>query len=156
FGNEGGDFVVLDLDLPRLVAMFPGDGPASLGGMQGTAIWPRPDPGKVRWEDHWTVDTLDARPARTPYRPGWTRPAPSRPSFPPGAPAPAAQKPGSPQPKTADASPPAGSGGKGADAGALPWLILGGVGAGFLVLGLAMGLRKRDRAPRAGGGAAAV
>jgi hypothetical protein len=90
FGNEGGDFVVVDLDIERLVEVWPDEPPASIGWAQWLWVWPRPDPGKALHfdDDHWTVDTLDAHPARTPYRPGWKKPPPSGPHFLPGKSAP--------------------------------------------------------------------
>jgi predicted RNA-binding Zn-ribbon protein involved in translation (DUF1610 family) len=91
FANEMGDFVVFDLDIERFVEVWPGEPPASIGWAQWLWMWPRPDPGRALHydDDHWTVDTLDLHPSRTPYRPGWKKPPPSRPRFLPGQPAPA-------------------------------------------------------------------
>jgi transglutaminase-like putative cysteine protease len=164
FGNEPGDFVVFDLDISRQVVIFPGDTPATIAWSQGTWVFPRPDPGKVKWSDHWTVETLDLHPAATPYRPDWKYSLASGPSLLPSSPAPAPPIQGSAQPKTADDSPPAEvgppkaardgptgeSGEKGAEWGWVwPWLPLSVAVAGFLVLALGLLFLKRGRAPQA-------
>jgi hypothetical protein len=156
FGNEWGDFVVFDIDIPRQVAVFPGDGPWTIWGTQGTWVWPRPDPGKVQWTDHWTVDTLDQHPAATPYRPGWKRPPPSGPSVSPGRPPRPPQHQAGVPAKAADADRPAGAGGAGTGLEWMwPWL-LGALGAavGFgLVLGILLARRGRAVPALAAGGA---
>jgi transglutaminase-like putative cysteine protease len=63
FGNEPGDFVVSDLDIDRLVRVWPDDRPSRLGGTQGFFWWYQGDAGKgIRTEGHWTVKTLDPHP----------------------------------------------------------------------------------------------
>jgi hypothetical protein len=63
FGNEAGDFVVCDLDIDRLVKIWPDDPPAKLGPAQGLFWWYQgaADNG-IRTEEHWTVKTLDKYP----------------------------------------------------------------------------------------------
>ncbi len=132
--------------------------------------WPRPDPGNVKWSDHWTVETLDQHPAATPYRPSWKRPPPSGPTVLPGNHASAPRKQESDQPKTANVSPlaevslpkaahddpPVGSGEKGTDTRwGLPSLLFVVV-AGVLVLGLGLLFLKRGLAPRTVGRGASV
>jgi hypothetical protein len=60
FGNEGGDFVVLDLDVERLIRIWPEDRlTTKLGGAQGMHWWFRgAAPGQVRTKVRWTVQTL--------------------------------------------------------------------------------------------------
>jgi hypothetical protein len=65
FGNEAGDFVVCDLDIDRLVRVWPNDQPSKLGGTQGFFWWYQGDGGKgIRTEEHWTVKTLDPHPKK--------------------------------------------------------------------------------------------
>ncbi len=62
FGNEPGDFVVCDLDIDRLVSVWPNDPPAKLGGTQGFLWWYQGNGKNIRLEEHWLVKTLDAHP----------------------------------------------------------------------------------------------
>jgi hypothetical protein len=178
FGNEWGDFVVFDLSFPlRQVVLFPGDAPAGIWGSQGTWVFPRPDPGKVKWSSLWTVETLVQHPATTPYRPGWKRPPPSGPTFlpvnlPTGPTRQASIQPkpiaptqqASIQPKQVSSSrlpetslPKADTGSKATDAEPMVlWMSLSAVVAGVLVVGLGMLFLKRGRAPQAVAVAASV
>ena len=86
FGNEPGDFVVLDLDIERLVPILAGDPATKLGGTQSMFFWYRGNAAKVLMnEKNWTVETLDQHPSRMPFRPGGKRPSPSGPNFVPTA-----------------------------------------------------------------------
>lgn len=62
FGNEAGDFVVCDLDIDRLVSVWPNAPPAKLGGTQGFFWWYQGSGKNIRLEDHWLVKTLDPHP----------------------------------------------------------------------------------------------
>lgn len=159
FGTEGGDFVVLDLDVERVVQLLPEDPPAKVGGGQGMGWWWYTGvAGKPpRTEDHWTVETLDVHPAAKPYRSRWKRPPPTGPHAtpkkpihlmslrsvreePPAPTAAPAPRPGvdPPAPKSADAAPPETRARPKAaeDAGGaeFPWLLLGGAGVGVGLL----------------------
>jgi hypothetical protein len=85
FGQEPGDFIVLDFDVDRLVKKLPEEKPAAIGGSQLYYYWwytnvagKEPRVG----DEHWTVTVLDRHPAITPVHPSWKRPPPSGPHAP--------------------------------------------------------------------------
>jgi transglutaminase-like putative cysteine protease len=81
FGTEAGDFVVLDLDIDRIVPLKPKDKPTHVGGSQGFMWWwfTDKDGKEPRLEDHWTLEVLDKHPVPTAVKPSWKRPPPSGP-----------------------------------------------------------------------------
>ena len=77
FGNEPGDFVVLDLDIERVVPILAGDPPTKLGGTQSMYFWYWGNAAKVLMnEKNWTVETLEQQPARPFGRVGSGHPLP--------------------------------------------------------------------------------
>jgi transglutaminase-like putative cysteine protease len=84
FGAEPGDFVVLDLDVDRVVKLQPEDKPANLDGSQGYYWWwyTSKEGKEPQLEESWTVEVLDQHPKATAVNPSWKRPAPSGPHTP--------------------------------------------------------------------------